>query len=632
MIYRKEIDGLRALAVSSVVIYHFFPNILPNGYLGVDIFFIISGYLITQNILRNKGTFTYTLKYFYERRFKRLFPALFVFLTLTALGLVFIFIKSDYENFITSLFAAKTFWANIYFWRDGGYFGGNDQLKPLLHTWSLSVEEQFYIFYPSFLIFSFWVRKKIGLPIVVFVGILTILSFVIWIFLNKIGGETPAFFLLPTRIWQFGLGSFFAILQLREYSNIFKYSQIISIISFVLILIGLLIKFDNQTLTLIVSFGTVLFLFFTLNENNFIIFALKSYLFTSIGKISYSVYLYHWPVAVVLVYYYVSEPPLLVSLLGIFISFFFGMLSYRFVEVPFRYQFNLKSSVILIFACALISFSIFKFQNNYTKQNDLDTWAETTGTNYRCPISSYFPYGALRACLLEEGELNKKDKILLLGNSHAQMYAPLFSESLKETGLGGILVPLNDCLPTTSVNVNLNCFKYAKKNLKTIMDDKDHNHIFISMTWYNSKYKDENGRDVEPRLLINSVIDLINQIKSSGKTVYLISPIPIPNQELSSELPRKYKFNWSTKKEIYNQTLQDREKYDQQFKSFNLKFEKILGKNYIKVYDDLCDLRNCYFVKDNIMYFSDASHLSQKIMKKLISSKKQVINILERLR
>ena len=217
MIYRKEIDGLRALAVSSVVIYHFFPNILPNGYLGVDIFFIISGYLITQSILRNKGSLTYTLKHFYERRFKRLFPALFVFLTLTALGLIFILINSDYENFISSLFAAKTFWANIYFWRDGGYFGGNDQLKPLLHTWSLSVEEQFYIFYPSFLIFSFWARKKIGLPIIVFVGFLTILSFVIWIFLNKIGGETPAFFLLPTRIWQFGLGSFFAILQLREY-------------------------------------------------------------------------------------------------------------------------------------------------------------------------------------------------------------------------------------------------------------------------------------------------------------------------------------------------------------------------------------------------------------------------------
>ena len=323
MIYRKEIDGLRALAVSSVVIYHFFPNILPNGYLGVDIFFIISGYLITQSILRNKGSLTYTLKHFYERRFKRLFPALFVFLTLTALGLIFILINSDYENFISSLFAAKTFWANIYFWRDGGYFGGNDQLKPLLHTWSLSVEEQFYIFYPSFLIFSFWARKKIGLPIIVFVGFLTILSFVIWIFLNKIGGETPAFFLLPTRIWQFGLGSFFAILQLREYSNFLKYGQIISIISFVFILIGLLIKFDNQTLTLIVSFGTVFFLFFTLNKNNLIVLALKSYLFTSIGKISYSVYLYHWPVAVVLVYYYVSEPPLPVSLLGIFISFFF---------------------------------------------------------------------------------------------------------------------------------------------------------------------------------------------------------------------------------------------------------------------------------------------------------------------
>ena len=138
MTYRSEIDGLRALAICSVLIYHFFPNILPNGYLGVDIFFVISGYLITQHLLGIKGNFIYTLKYFYERRVKRLFPALFVFLTITALGLIFILINSDYENFISSLLATKTFWANFYFWKDGGYFGGNDQLKPLLHTWSVS--------------------------------------------------------------------------------------------------------------------------------------------------------------------------------------------------------------------------------------------------------------------------------------------------------------------------------------------------------------------------------------------------------------------------------------------------------------------------------------------------------------
>lgn len=631
MTYRSEIDGLRALAVCSVLIYHFFPNILPNGYLGVDIFFVISGYLITQHLLGIKGNFIYTLKYFYERRVKRLFPALFVFLTITALGLIFILINSDYENFISSLLATKTFWANFYFWKDGGYFGGNDQLKPLLHTWSLSVEEQFYIFYPSFLFFSLWAKKRFSLSTIFFVGVLTISSFFIWIILYQIGGENPAFFLLPTRIWQFGLGSFFALLDLKKYSYLLRLSYITSIVSFILILLGLLIKIDKQLQTLLVSFGTALFIFFSLNKKNFVIFTLKSYLLTGVGKISYSIYLYHWPIAVALVYYYVSDPPLIVSLLGIFLSFLLGLLSYRFVEVPFRYCFNFKSSIMLIFTCVIITFSLSKFQSNYNDKTYFDGWAKMTGTNYRCPINSYFPYGFSRACLLAEGVINKKNKILLLGNSHAQMYAPLFSESLKEKGLGGILLPLNNCLPTITINKDLSCFKYAMRNLQTILDDQDYNHIFISMTWYNHKYIDKNGNDVESKFLINSVIDLINRIRSVGKTVYLISPIAIPKEDLSSELPRKLKFNWLTEDEASKKLFVDRKKYDQEFKNFNLKFEEILGQNYIKVFRDLCDLKNCYFVKNNIMYFSDASHLSKNIMKELVLSKRQITNILKAL-
>ena len=628
MKYRSEIDGLRALAVVSVVIYHFFPNLMPSGYLGVDIFFVISGYLITNHIvnLKHKNTFE-TLKKFYSRRIKRLFPALFVFLLLTTFFLTFVLLNADFEKYVSSLIAVQTFWANFFFWRDGGYFGGNDQLKPLLHTWSLSVEEQFYLFYPTFILFAFWIRKKINLSLDFFIALLMFCSLSFWLYLNHIGGENPAFFLLPTRMWQFCLGGFIALLQFNKKFKIKVNNDNIVITSFLVLLASVSLDIDKQIQTLFVSFATGILIFSTLNKNNFIIYLLKSFVFNKVGKISYSVYLYHWPIAVVLVYYYIDKPPLLISIIGIFLSFLFGYLSYRFVEMPFRYKFSFYNSITLIFICIFIVFGTIKLFNNHKSEDLFESWAKTNGTNYRCPVSSYFPYGSSRACLIEKG-LENKPKVVLIGNSHAQMYSPLFSKILKKTGNEGILIPLNACLPTIELNVNKQCFKFAKKNLDTILADKTIRHVFISMTWYNDIYYDISGNEKKPKALEAAVINLINIITTNGKSVSLISPIAVPNENLASELPRKRKFKQIQNNEIGDKIKVKRQKYDSQFNSLNSSFEKFLGDNYIKVFNDLCDSNFCYFAKDKIMYFSDANHLSKYSLKELTQTEKQISNIL----
>lgn len=154
MKYRTDIDGLRSIAVGAVVLYHFFPNLLSLGFFGVDIFFVISGYLITlQFIKMETRSFFSTMIDFYTRRIRRLLPVLFFVLCLTSIFFSYILLQADLEKFYSSLIASKTFWANWFFYRDGGYFGGDDQLKPLLHIWSLSVEEQFYIFFPTYFYF-----------------------------------------------------------------------------------------------------------------------------------------------------------------------------------------------------------------------------------------------------------------------------------------------------------------------------------------------------------------------------------------------------------------------------------------------------------------------------------------------
>ena len=162
MNYRAEIDGLRAIAVLSVLIFHFFPTTLNlgfNGFLGVDIFFVISGFLISKYIYRGLETNSFSFKQFYWRRIKRILPAALFTLILTSCVGIFLLTPYDLDSYFKSLLAALVFIPNIYFWRTGGYFGDLDSLKPLLHYWSLGIEEQFYLFFPITL---FIIYKLIG--------------------------------------------------------------------------------------------------------------------------------------------------------------------------------------------------------------------------------------------------------------------------------------------------------------------------------------------------------------------------------------------------------------------------------------------------------------------------------------
>ena len=630
--YRTEIDGLRALAIISVVIYHFFPHIMPNGFLGVDIFFVISGYLITDHFISlQKNNTTNSLRVFYERRIKRLLPALFVFFTLTTLVLINIFLNSDINKYASSLVAAKTFWSNFYFWRDGGYFGTSDQLKPLLHIWSLSVEEQFYILYPTFILIGIWIRKKLKIPISYLVFALTILSFLLWIYLHHIGGANPAFFLLPTRAWQFGLGGFLVFMNLNSNNSKSSNLNVILIISVLALFFGLLANTDLIIQTIMVSLGATFFIYSSFKSKLSLLWIFKNIFAVWIGRISYSIYLYHWPIAVILVYYFVDSPPFFTSVIGIFLSLIFGYLSYKYIETPFRRHFKFVHTILLIIICTLISLSAIKFVNQNTSENFIEKWSVTNGSNYRCPVSSYYLYGtSSRACVIEEG-LKFKPTIAIFGNSHAQMYAPLIAEAIKNKGYRGILIPMSGCLPTVKLNRTVSCIDIANSTLNSILDDKDIKHVFLSMTWYRDNYTNISGELFGTDELVGAIINTINQLKMSGKSVSVMSPIAIPNFPIASELPRKFKFNHLSLMDIKEKTYIDRKIFNSKFNNINNKLKKYLGNNYIEVFDDLCDSNHCYFAKDGVMYFADSDHLSQYSLKSLYKTQAQIKRILNNL-
>jgi peptidoglycan/LPS O-acetylase OafA/YrhL len=630
--YRSEIDGLRALAIISVVIYHFFPNIMPRGYLGVDIFFVISGYLITGHFISlQKNNITNSLQVFYERRIKRLLPALFVFFTVTTLVLINFFLISDINKYASSLVAAKTFWSNFYFWRDGGYFGTSDQLKPLLHIWSLSVEEQFYILYPTFILISIWIKKKLKIPLSYLVFTLTIASFVLWIYLHHIGGANPAFFLLPTRAWQFGLGGFLVFMNMKSNNSKSSTINAILIISVLALFFGLLVNTGKIIQTIMVSLGAIFFIYSSFKSKLSLLWIFKNTFAVWIGRISYSIYLYHWPIAVILVYYFIGSPPFYTSIIGIFLSLIFGYLSYKYIETPFRRHFKFVHTILLIIICTLINLGAIKFANQNKSENFVEKWSVTYGSHYRCPVSSYYLYGASsRACVIEEG-LKSNPTIAIFGNSHAQMYAPLIAEVIKNKGYRGILIPLSGCLPTVKINRSVGCIDIVNNALSSILDDKDIKHVFLSMTWYRENYTNISSELLSADELVAAIIDTIDRLKLSGKSVSVMSPIAIPNFPLASELPRKFKFNHLSLKDIKEKTYIDRKIFDSKFDNINNKLKRYLENNYIEVFDDLCDSNYCYFAKDELMYFADADHLSQYSLKFLYKTQAQIERILDNL-
>ena len=206
MRYRPEIDGLRALAVIPVILYHAGFKLFGGGYVGVDVFFVISGYLITTIILAELETGTFSLVHFYERRARRILPALFVVMFACLPFAWMWLVPADMKLFSQGLVAVSTFASNILFWRKSEYFGGASELNPLIHTWSLAVEEQYYVLFPLFLMLTWKLGKRwiVGILAIVFLVSLGCAQYFIY------SQPTFDFFMLPTRGWELLIGAFIA--------------------------------------------------------------------------------------------------------------------------------------------------------------------------------------------------------------------------------------------------------------------------------------------------------------------------------------------------------------------------------------------------------------------------------------
>lgn len=338
MKYRSEIDGLRAVAVIPVLLFHAGFGAFAGGFVGVDVFFVISGYLITTIIVDQMQTGRFSLWTFYERRARRILPALFLVVLCCMPVAYVLLLPGDMKDFAQSAFYVSIFASNIFFWRESGYFATAAELQPLLHTWSLAVEEQFYILFPLFLLAA-WRFGRRAIIWTLVLCLVVSLAAAQWGAYNK---PTAAFFLLPTRAWELLIGALAAFyLRHNRISTPTWLNNTLSAFGLAAILAAVFL-FDKETpfpslYALLPTLGTLLIILFAL-PGTVVQKVLSLRLLVGIGLISYSLYLWHQPIFAFYRHITMREFSEPVALGLIALALLLSVLSYFLVEQPLRHR------------------------------------------------------------------------------------------------------------------------------------------------------------------------------------------------------------------------------------------------------------------------------------------------------
>lgn len=460
MTYRREIDGLRGLAVIPVILFHAGFQTFSGGFIGVDVFFVISGYLITSIILAEQQAGTFTLVGFYERRARRILPALFV-LMFACVPFAWLWLApKDMKGFSRSVAAVAGFSSNILFLNESGYFNIYNDLKPLLHTWSLAVEEQYYLLFPIFVLLTWKLSKRWIIGMLAVVAIIS-LAAAQWGSLNK---SEFAFYMLPTRGWEILVGAFIAFFLFTRDSDMKAGNigrQAGSIIGLLLIIYAVC-AFDKQTpfpsfYALIPTSGAGLIILCA-TPQTLVGTLLGSKMFVGLGLISYSAYLWHQPLFAFARHRSLDDPSkvLLVALAVVAIAL--GYLSWKYVETPFRNRERINRKQVLIWGtvCSVI-FMAFGFighvNGGYKYRVDAEV-EELTSAGHMNPrhdecLASDDNYIAPKSsCSLG----NEKMIVgFLLGDSHADAIAYSLEKALRDSRIGMRELTYSGCPPVLNV-------------------------------------------------------------------------------------------------------------------------------------------------------------------------------------
>lgn len=454
--YRPEIDGLRGLSILLVLLFHAGCG-TPGGYVGVDVFFVISGYLITGIIQREFRDQTFSLGAFWIRRIRRLYPAAFV-MSILVVPLANTLLPPDTaRDAAKSALAHQLLVSNFYFWSTSGYFDGASELKPFLHTWSLAVEEQFYLVYPLLPMLcarsGFWWRL---LLIALAVISLAHCEWMSW------RSTVYGYYMLPARAWELLAGALVATLPGTVPPRRLA-GDLFGVVAMLLILIPAC-TYSSSTrypgvAALLPVAGTALFLFATSGGGTWLGRAFSLPLVVLLGKISYSVYLWHWPVFVFRRHLFPQETSTGLSLVLVAVSVALGYLSWRLIEEPVRRRRSLVSTRSLL-GHAAAGFAGLAVVAGVIIGTGRDSFARQPGAADLQVVDSptITPIRVLSDGIVMIGHNDQADpsvRFLVWGDSHAGAAAKLFDDLAREHRIKGLFVQNVGCAPLIGVYNNL---------------------------------------------------------------------------------------------------------------------------------------------------------------------------------
>ncbi|RYZ91209.1 MAG: acyltransferase [Proteobacteria bacterium] len=604
--YRPDIDGLRALAVLAVVWFHAFPRRLPGGFVGVDIFFVISGFLISTILLREIRSKSYRYSLFMARRIRRIFPALATVLLSTLLAGWFLLSDSELVSFSKELIAGSLFFANILYWTQEGYFNAASEFKPLLHLWSLGVEEQFYIFYPPLLWLIFRGKLKPYLTL----ALVFLTSFICSVLATK-AYPGFAFFMLPSRFWELLCGAFIALWLSRdkrsEISQTLAHTFSVIGVTLMLAAIGLIKEEDFPGFwALMPTLGASLFIlagprgFF-----NRYVFALRP--MVAVGLISYPLYLWHWPLISFGHILAAARPPETYLKLAIAAAIGLSILTYHLIEKPLRhtsipktYKFLAPLALIAALLGALI-IGCKGFPNRTASAELVVNQGEIDHlTFHKYGNAKFFPceQSPIKANALDyEGTIrchqSKKGNdydLILLGDSHAEHLFYGLAEVFPEKN---IIYAINYGLPLVD-NKNLaSIFEYLKD--KTSSKSMD---IILGGAW---------AHHAQDQTLKQSLTTTIQILQTQGYRVSLTDDVPIFSFEPSlCKLKRLFNFV-PHRCDEYSATMENRQAFIQKTLS---EVQTSTGAHLLTTHDFLKVDGTYIMAKDGKVLYRDNNHLN----------------------
>jgi len=601
MKYRPDIDGLRALAIIPVVLYHTEFSIFSGGFVGVDIFFVISGYLITFIISEEIKQDRFTITGFYERRIRRIFPALFTVVFFCSIVAAIIMLPEDFDDFGQSIVAATLFVANIFFLTESDYFGAAADTKPLLHTWSLSVEEQFYLIFPLVLLFIYkylhgrW--RLVLLPAALLSLILSISGVHFF--------PSATFYLIPTRAWELLLGSFFALglfpqMQSKQARNVTSLIGL-ALILWAIFFFSRLTPFPGWH-ALLPCVGAALIIYSGENGVSIIGRLLSNRIIVFVGLISYSLYLWHWPIMVFEKQIFYETHSMYNAAAVVVLSIILAALSWRYVERPFRKKGTVKNrKKLFAVAAAFMTMSVAvgyaidssqgwpaRFGDKLVSLNcDLDTY--NLGTCF-LKEDQYYSEWKGKECFLQSEHASNT---LLWGDSFAAHYVPGIKDSLSLLDSNILQYTAGGCAPAFEYNpaYRPQCKKFSAQ-VDNILSSYEIHTVVMAAAWQMAL---DNGLTYED---LGNTIDILR-----GKGIRVVMIGQSPRFDLSVQ-------DISNRAKILGVSVSE-SSVSIDLDSINSKLKKIVGSDsFVDPSELFCVEQKCQFMSSEGFFFWDDGHFT----------------------